>query len=100
MKKAILFFASAIAAGSAMSFTVTDVSARQRYPWNNIVDVDFTIGEASDTDTFRVEIKATYAGGDHVLEARRLLSEPVVKKGKNSISWAIGEDYPNLKDIP
>ena len=97
MKKGILFFVSAIAAGSALAFTVTDVSARQRYPWNNIVDVDFTIGEASDADTFRVEIKATYAGGDHILEASKLLSDPVVKKGKNCISWAIGEDYPGLK---
>lgn len=82
---------------STSAFTVSDVSARQRYPWNNIVDVDFTISEASDTDTFRIEVKATYAGGEQTIKARKFLSEPVVKMGRSRVSWAIGEDYPNLK---
>ncbi len=97
MKKEILAFASTIAACSAMAFTVTDVSARQRYPWNNLVDVDFTIGDTAATDTFRIEVKAAYAGGDRELEARTFLTDPVVKAGRGRVTWAIEEDYPNLK---
>ncbi|MBP3405437.1 MAG: SUMF1/EgtB/PvdO family nonheme iron enzyme [Kiritimatiellae bacterium] len=96
--KSLIFSAFAVFVTSMVfGFTVTDVSARQRYPWNNIVDVDFNIGEALPTDTFRIEVKASYAGGDQVLEARTFLSEPVVKAGKGRVTWAIEEDYPNLK---
>lgn len=96
--KSLIFSAFAVFVTSMVfGFTVTDVSARQRYPWNNIVDVDFNIGEALPTDTFRIEVKASYAGGDQLLEARTFLSEPVVKAGKGRVTWAIEEDYPNLK---
>ena len=61
MKKLILT-AAACAAIVAEALTVTDVTARQRWPWNNLVDVDFiingTAGEAYYTD-----ISATAAGG-------------------------------------
>ena len=96
--KSLIYSTFAVLASSAVfGFTVTDVSARQRYPWNNIVDVDFNIGEAQPTDTFRIEVKASYAGGDQILEARTFLSEPVVKAGTGRVTWAIEEDYPNLK---
>lgn len=95
--KRFLTVVSAAALNTAIAFTVTDVSARQRYPWNNIIDVDFTIGEAAASDTFRIEVKAAYAGGDRTIEARTFITDPVVKAGKARVSWAIDEDYPNLK---
>ena len=88
---------AAVVLNSARAFTVTDVSARQRWPWTNVVDVDFTIGEANAADTFRIEVKAQFAGGDRTVEARTLLSDPVVKAGKARVSWAIGEDCPGFK---
>ncbi len=97
MKSLIYSAIALLSINTVLGFTVTDVSARQRYPWNNIVDVDFNIGGAESTDTFRVEVKASYAGGDQTLEARTFLSDPVVKAGKGRVSWAIEEDYPNLK---
>ena len=42
MKKLILT-AAACAAIAANALTVTDVTARQRWPWNTLVDIDFTI---------------------------------------------------------
>ncbi|MBQ2629959.1 MAG: hypothetical protein IJG13_09810, partial [Kiritimatiellae bacterium] len=88
--------ASALAA-TAQAFTVTGVSAHQRWPWNNLIDIDFSIGGASADDTFKIDVKATYAGGDQTITAKRFATDPVVKPGANRITWDIGQDYPNFK---
>ena len=84
-------------AGFADAFTVTDVSARQRWPWNGLVDVDFTIGGASVADLFKVEVEATYDGGATKLYARTYLEEPLRGPGFNRITWDLAADYPELK---
>ena len=35
--------AALLLAGMAQAQVVKDVQARQRYPWNNLVDIDYTI---------------------------------------------------------
>ena len=95
--KAILFFASLAFSGMASAFTVTGVSAHQRWPWNNFIDIDFNIGGASASDTFKIDVKATYANGSQTLIAKRFVTDPVVKGGTNRITWDIGLDCPNFK---
>ena len=97
MKRLLFAILAAASANAVYAFTVTDVTARQRWPWTNVVDVDFNIGEAASTDTFRIEVKAQYAGTDREIEAKTFVSDPVVKAGKGRVSWAIGEDCPNFK---
>ena len=97
MQRCLIGLYAVMAWNAVSAFTVTDVTARQRWPWTNVVDVDFTIGEANAADTFRIELKAQYAGADREIEAKTFVSDPVVKAGKSRVSWAIGEDYPGFK---
>ena len=95
MKKLILT-AAACAAIAAEALTVTDVTARQRWPWNNLVDVDFTInGDAG--DAYYIDISATAAGGEKKLNATSFTTEPIAATGRNRIVWDLGADYPNFK---
>ena len=56
MKKLLFIaFAFSSAAAFAAPLAVTDVSARQRWPWNGLIDVDFRIGGDSVADLFKVE---------------------------------------------
>ena len=91
------FLAAAAFATVSQAFTVTDVSAHQRWPWNNLIDIDFTIGGASADATFKIDVKATYANGTQTLIAKRFATDPVVKGGENRITWDIGLDCPNFK---
>lgn len=91
------FLAAAAFATVAQAITVTDVSAHQRWPWNNLIDIDFTIGGASADATFKIDVKATYANGTQTLIAKRFATDPVVKGGENRITWDIGLDCPNFK---
>ena len=77
--------------------TLTGVSAHQRWPWNNLIDIDFNIGGASADATFKIDVKATYANGTQTLIAKRFATDPVVKGGENRITWDIGLDCPNFK---
>ena len=91
------FLANAALATVAQAFTVTGVSAHQRWPWNNFIDIDFNIGGAAAGETFKIDVKATYANGSQTLIAKRFVTDPVVKGGNNRITWDIGLDCPNFK---
>ncbi len=94
--KLSLAFMSATLAASAL--TVTDVTARQRWPWNNLVDVDFTLGGTDSGTWYQIDIAATYPGmaGDEV-GAKTLVSEPVVTgDGTHRITWDLNADCPGL----
>ena len=95
--KSVVFVAVSALAVTVSAVTLTDVSAHQRWPWNNFVDIDFTIGDADAGATFKIDVKATYAGGDQTITAKRFATDPVVKPGTNRITWDIGLDYPNFK---
>ena len=100
---ATMVLAAALAAGIALSTQaepeVTGVSARQRWPWNNLVDVTFTITGSGGADTFyRTDVSAVYPGvaGDRLV-ARTLRDEPLVKgDGTYRIVWDMGADAPGL----
>ena len=98
MKKLLLIaLMCSAAAAFAVPLTVTDVSARQRWPWNGVVDVDFKIGGASIADIFKGEIHAMYAGGTKKIIGRTYLSEPLRGPGRNRLTWDFGADCPETK---
>lgn len=83
-------------ASLVQAVSVSNVSARQRWPWNNLVDVSFDVAGASGA-AYSVEVRATCAGGAQELTARTLLSEPIAKDGSNKLVWDFGADYPNFR---
>ena len=89
--------ALALAAATVTAATVTDVSSRQRWPWNNLVDVDFTInGNAG--EPYAIALSATCNGGATTLTAKTFASEPVAAADAASrVVWDLGADYPDLK---
>ena len=80
----------------AEALTVTDVTARQRWPWNNLVDVDFIINGTAG-EAYYIDISATAAGGDKKLNATSFTTEPIAATGRNRVVWNLGADYPNFK---
>ena len=91
--------AAALALNAMATPEVTGVSARQRWPWNNLVDVTFTVSGSDSAETFyRVDVSAVYPGvaGDR-LPAQTLLDEPLVKgDGTYRFVWDMGADAPGL----
>ena len=98
MKNSIMFlFAACAVAGTARALTVTDVSAHARYPWQSVIDVDFTVSDSKASDLFKVGVSATCDKGTKKLFARTFLSEPLCGYGTSRVTWDIGADYPGLK---
>lgn len=98
MKKLLIFstVSAAIVLAEA-AITITGVNARQRWPWNGLVDVDFTIAGAGAGDVFAIDISAEYAGGDKKIAAYTYTTEPIVGNGSNRITWNMGKDYPEFR---
>ena len=98
MKKSVgVILAACAFVCAAEAFTVKDVTAAQRWPWNGVLDVDFTIDGAAAGDLFRVEVVAKYADGEKKLCGRSYVSEPLCGRGRNRVSWDVRADYPDLK---
>ena len=96
MKKLMMIAAAFSALVASAEITITGVTARQRWPWNSLVDVDFTIGGTAG-EAYAIDISATAAGGDKKLCATTFVTEPIASVGKNRIVWNLGADYPNFK---
>lgn len=97
MKKLMMTAAAFAALSASAAVTITDVSARQRWPWNGLVDVDFTISGASAGEAFAIDIDATAAGGATQLSAKTYETEPIASAGENRIVWNLGADYPGFR---
>ena len=80
------FLASLALAGCvcpvAGALTVSDVSAHARYPWQSVIDVDFTVSDSKAEDLFKVAISATCDNGTKKLYARTFLTEPLCGYGR------------------
>ena len=75
---------------------ISVVSAKQRWPWNNLVDIDFTV-DAPAGEIYRAIIDAKSDSGGKVFSASTFTSDPMVKNGANRITWDFGADYPNVR---
>ena len=84
--------------------SLTAVSARQRYPWNGLVDVDVTF-EGTEGETYRIELSATDKVGGTNLPVRAVrcaaihggeTGNPVAvpAPGTHRLVWNAGEDLP------
>ena len=97
MKKQMIFACATFAAVNGLfALTVTDVTARQRWPWNSLVDVDFTVNGAKG-EAYSVDIDAVAGGGITSLVARTFVTEPIAATGKNRVVWNLGADYPDFR---
>lgn len=96
MKKPMMFAATfAAVATMQAAVTITDITARQRWPWNGLVDIDFTIAGAQSGDAFAIDIDAV--SGSTTLSAKTYITEPVAGLGDNRIVWDLGKDYPEFR---
>ena len=80
----------------ASALEVNNVTAAQRKPWANIIDIDYEISGAAAGERFAISVTATYNGGK-TLTATNYVSEPIGVAGQNSVAWDIGADAPGLK---
>ena len=97
MRKILVLAVACSTLVSLAETTITGVSARQRWPWNGLVDVVFTVGNAQTDNPFKVELRATYAGGTKEIAGHTYLDEPLVGPGTHRITWDLGADCPNFK---
>lgn len=100
MKKLALFsFAALATAGLFAEVTITGVTARQRWPWNNLVDVDFDVSGAAQGEAFAISVSGTTVtpNGTATLYAKTFATEPIAKDGANRVVWDFGADYPDTK---
>ena len=99
MKKVFLFGTVALLSVVAMALEVTDVSGRQRWPWNGLVDVDFTLEDVASSETwYRIDIVASYPGvAGKGVHAQTFTSQPLVRGGgTHRIVWNMWTDCPNV----
>ena len=97
MKKLITICTS-MAAVVASATAITGISANQRWPWNGLMDVDFTLSGSAASMAYRIELSATYNSGTNSVYAKSYLTEPVVEgDGAKRVTWNLGADCPELK---
>lgn len=75
--------------------TVSDVTARQRYPWNGMVDIDYTI-TGSDTEDTAIAVKVTDTDTGKVYTPTNFLEVPPTVSGRHRITWSTEADGLNL----
>lgn len=85
----------------APPLAVTGARARQRYPWNGLVDIDFTL-EGDAARRYRVEVEATDLGGGTNLLAATVWKDGGavtnstldLSPGEHRLVWSAGADLP------
>lgn len=100
MKKLVLSVAAALCAlAVSAAVAVKDVSCRQRYPWNGLVDIDYTV----ESDDAAADVYVFPQGKDNVsgvsLQMRTLSGEGAngpVKPGTWRMTWDAAKDQPNF----
>ena len=71
---------------------VTGVKARQRWPWNGLVDIDYEILEGMDTTGLEVEITVAAGGTNWVAQTFLAGAEPSSAAGKHRATWDAAAD--------
>lgn len=102
MKKLVLGVSAALCAlVVSAAVTVKDVSCRQRYPWNGLVDIDYTV--ESDDAAAAADVYVFPEGVDNdsgaLLQMRTLSGDGAngpVKPGTRRMTWNAAKDQPNF----
>lgn len=85
VKKISMFFVIMMAATISAAPAVTDVTAKQRYPWNGLVDITCTVSGISGTAN-NLEFSMAAVNSGNVCEIEQFW---VVKNGTNSADRAV-----------
>jgi len=93
----LIGLASCAAVWTAGAFEVQNVTARQRWPWNSLIDIDYEIASAAAGDAFAIDVTATYDGGTKTIVGRTYKSDPVGAPGSNRLVWDFGADAAGVK---
>lgn len=96
---AVAIVLSSVCFQAVCALEVTDVKARQRWPWNNLVDIDFkVVADGSElTSVFNIDVTGEYENGSKTLIASKFIGDPLAVPGENRITWDLGADYPGIK---
>ena len=84
---------------SVQALEVTGVAARQRWPWNNLVDIDFTVvtNGTESSAGFVIDVVGTFSNGVRKVAASTFTTPVEVQAGTNRITWNLGADYPGMR---
>ena len=95
--------AALMAASCALAAEITSVKARQRYPWNGLVDIDVTVKDAAGAlaaspgrYSFRVSA-CDEASGQTVLATDDALEMAAPTAGEQRLVWNLAKNAPALK---
>ena len=66
---------------------VQDVRACQRYPWDNRVDIDYTVTGVLDETDLSIRIEARDPSTHILLASEALSSVPSVSRGRHRVTW-------------
>lgn len=98
LKPLMIVLAAMVAMALEAAVSVTDVKAVQRWPWNGMVDIDYTVV----ADDANADVYVFPEGTDNdtklLLQMRTLSGEGAngaVKPGKHRMTWNALADYPN-----
>lgn len=80
---------------SCPAATVSDVTARQRYPWNGMVDIDYTI-TGSDTEDTAIAVSVTDTDTGKIYTPTNFLEVPPTVAGRHRITWSTEADGLDL----
>lgn len=92
MKWTVLFcmFVGGLSVGAGTAPTVSDVRAQQRWPWNALVDIDYTLG--GDTTGLDVDISVTDRMTGKTYHPVWLSEIPPTTAGKHRVTWDTYKD--------
>ena len=91
----LLALCSTFAGFAAATPVVSDVTARQRYPWNGMVDIDYTI-TGSDTEDTAIAVQVTDTDTGKVYTPTNFLEAPPTVAGRHRITWSTEADGLDL----
>lgn len=85
--------------GNPTKVEVTNIKCTQRYPWNGMVDIDYTVKcEKSDADIWIYPVGYD-KDSDTTMAPRSLTGDGVnapVKAGTHRMTWKVTDDYPDF----
>ena len=103
VKRFCLVVCAALMAACALAAEITSVKARQRYPWNGLVDIDVTVKDAAGAlaaspgrYSFRVSARDE-ASGQTVLATDDALEMAAPTAGEQRLVWNLAKNAPALK---
>ena len=82
---------------STISAKISSAHAAQRWPWNGIVDVDYTISLSPSGAKAVVRVAGYDVSRQKLLMARIVTGVTnVTSSGTYRLNWDVGQDYPNF----